>query len=72
MKLTPWFSGDQKPVRVGVYQRKYVDQPNFSFALYAYWDGLRFGSYGHTPAEAKHHKDTQSNIQNLPWRGVMK
>jgi hypothetical protein len=70
MKLTPWFSGDQKPVRVGVYERKHV----WEVPVYAYWNGEWWG----TGAFRKHravHKDyigRPSMHQNLPWRGVMR
>jgi hypothetical protein len=68
MKLTPWFSGDHKPVRVGVYQRQYV------WPEYSYWDGLKWCYGGSTPKKATKSplRNFSSSLQNLPWRGVMK
>jgi hypothetical protein len=37
LKLTGWYSGDQKPVRKGFYQ---VDTPGFNGNKYSYWNGL--------------------------------
>ena len=59
MKLTGWYQGDQKPVYIGEYERKYADK---SFLL-AYWDGMCW------------RYDPRSSIclfQKLPWRGVAK
>lgn len=37
MKLTPWFSGDVKPVRPGVYRRRFR---HFLFGMqFCRWDG---------------------------------
>ncbi len=70
MKLTPWFSGDQKPVRMGVYQRAYADAGE----KYCYWDGQYWGSPTVTAKGADHWSfaTNESIYQNLPWRGVMK
>lgn len=67
MKLTPWFSGDQKPVRAGVYQRKAEIG-----TVYAYWDGRCFGLYAFDKKLAERFKSTYSENKYLPWRGVMK
>lgn len=45
IKLTPWFTGDQKPVRVGVYQRDLYGE---DVKAYSYWDGEVWGLYGET------------------------
>lgn len=61
-KVTPWYEPDQKPVRVGYYQRKYI-LPT-SVAVPDYWDGQKWimcDSYG-------------IRIENsralMPWRGL--
>lgn len=39
-KKTPWFSGTVKPVRPGVYERRYVkDWRGGMSSLYAFWTG---------------------------------
>lgn len=42
--VTPWFPGDVKPVRVGVYQTEDANLGDDRF--YNYWDGKRW-YYGH-------------------------
>ncbi len=68
MKLTPWFSGDQKPIRVGVYEVKYP----FPFPVYSYWDGADWKTITISVKAAYKHKRFADKVQNLPWRGVMK
>lgn len=67
MKLTNWFPGYIKPVRVGVYQ-----QLNGSGKLgYQYWDGVRWHSWATLPELAT---DTcfwaAEFYQNDSWRGL--
>jgi hypothetical protein len=70
MKLTPWFTGDQRPVRVGVYLRKYSDSEKYEG--YSYFDGAKWSTFGITPQVALCERYITSVYQNLPWRGVMK
>jgi len=69
MKLTKWYPGHIKPVRVGVYQ-KHIDfnVPYF----YSYWDGEFWGLISGTPSGAKKWRDLASRAQNYFWRGVAK
>ncbi len=69
MKLTPWFDGDQKPVRVGTYQRNFC-----SAILWSYWDGKYWSiaSRYMKTTEAYSQNKYYSEAQDLPWRGVMK
>lgn len=71
MKLTSWFSGDQKPIRVGVYERKYH---NTRSRFYCYWNGCCWSVWALTVGQASYLTDYEdrSIAQNLPWRGVMK
>jgi hypothetical protein len=67
-KLTPWFTGDVKPVRPGVYQRRGVN----GRVYYSRWpgDNWLFGLW-YTPSDASHlflHR--ASMHQALPWRGI--
>ena len=68
MKLTPWFSGDVKPVREGVYERQY----NEDGSQYCYWNGKFWGLYATIPKIAVWLQNSSSADQNLPWRGVEK
>ena len=66
MKLTKWIPGNVKPVRVGVYQRKY----DSGDVQYSYWNGKFWSVYGETPEEAESWVDTPSTGQTLRWRGL--
>ena len=68
MKLTPWFPGTVKPVRVGVYERQYRTG-DFG---YCYWSGQIWSWKATTPAGALRLQNTRSPYQNTPWRGVLK
>lgn len=69
MKLTPWFPGDVKPVREGVYERFWCegDSPNYS-----YWNGSSWGLLTDTPTQARRNMRHVSAWQDMPWRGVEK
>ena len=66
MKLTKWIHGNIKPVRAGVYQRKY----GYGFVSYCYWDGDFWYWREETPALAEACGDRLSSVQTLPWRGL--
>jgi hypothetical protein len=69
MKTTPWFDGEIKPVRVGVYQRKWDD----GSIGYAKWHGEHWGpSYDVTNPLAVQQADRSGfGFQTLmPWRGL--
>lgn len=73
MKLTPWFSGDQKPVRVGVYQRHYINHKGYIELRYCWWNGYGFCTSWKSPDSAERNKDMGLSLeQQMPWRGVMK
>lgn len=63
-KLTPWFSGDVKPARKGVYLRKYM-----AGDAYSRWDGKAWmrGSWEHDLAKKM---CAFSLNQHLQWRGL--
>jgi len=68
MKLTPWFNATQKPVRVGVYQRRHR---HFGFYVFAYWDGEQWLLGAESPAAAA--KETKLSVNQLTafyWRGL--
>lgn len=62
--VTPWFPGDVKPVRVGVYERALCATP------WSCWDGVHWMLPGRTPDEAMKHYDRPSASQEKPWRGL--
>ena len=68
MKLTPWYPGKTKPVRKGVYQRRYGPGEIFFY----YWNGEHWGMYGRTVGSATRWSYAASGWQDLPWRGVEK
>lgn len=75
MKLTDWYNADQKPVRVGVYERSYKLYPSFyDRSYYCWWNGRSFGFGRDSPKLCSYLKMSEgaSLIQDLPWRGVQK
>jgi hypothetical protein len=71
MKLTEWYSGDQKPARLGVYGRKF---PGVKTAKYSWWNGRKFsGGYSSVElCERWKMSFGESKSQHLPWRGIAK
>ena len=67
-KFTPWFSGDQKPARVGVYQRKYKRDR----IVYCLWNGYSFGCGWNSVRATESDARLQTNFPDLPWRGLTK
>jgi hypothetical protein len=70
---TGWYRGDQKPVRVGAYQRKYFSGGGWFF-WFSWWDGKRFSTSRILLSDCQNDemKYGYSDRQNLPWRGVTK
>ena len=60
MKLTGWYQGDQRPIRVGYYERQVTEH----FTWMAWWNG----EYWTLLQRSFYLVDNQ----NLPWRGVEK
>lgn len=58
MKLTEWYRPDQKPVRVGWYERLM-----YKSRFMDYWNGEEF-LYGK--------RGWACILQELPWRGIAK
>lgn len=66
-ELTGWYEGEQRPVRVGVYQR----QMNIlSHVTYSYWDGEYWCCYANSAIGAEAYIHMSSNWQFVPWRGL--
>ena len=64
MTETDWYHGDQKPVRDGVYKRKFGTK-----VYYSLWWKCRWWLSFSTKALAQTSKNT-SSFQSLPWRGL--
>jgi hypothetical protein len=69
VKPTPWFPGGAKPVRKGVYQRMYSNNPKD--IRYCFWDGDWRVGYTDVESAAEHRRGF-AHYQNLPWRGIHK
>lgn len=61
---TPWFEGT--PVRIGVYERDYHGNLEYS-----YWNGAGWNFAAKTIGGAFLNK-VSSRFQDLPWRGLLK
>jgi hypothetical protein len=62
---TPWFEGEH-PVRIGVYERDYHGNVEYS-----YWNGAGWNFAAKTIGGAFLNK-VSSRFQDLPWRGLLK
>lgn len=69
MKLTPWYPGHVKPVRVGVYERKYPDI--YHAAVYSKWHGKNWGCGVYNIDQANREQSISAH-QSLLWRGIAK
>lgn len=68
-ELTPWFPGNVKPARPGVYQRK------LSWGTrYAKWDGRVWLGYYYEPYSAAvgNHISAYQLSRDIEWRGLAK
>jgi hypothetical protein len=66
MKLTDWFPPEVKPVRVGVYERKFGSSENCGLCK---WNGKAWFWRCKTPFDAST-ESVKSGFQELPWRGL--
>lgn len=64
-QMTGWISGDQKPVRDGVYLRKYPKYQRLCFFRGGVW---KVGDKAFTGTADDYW--WTSDLQNLPWRGL--
>lgn len=67
MKLTPWYPGNVKPVRVGVYERDYPGEGIY----FCKWNGKRWHA-GNKKLKLAKKVPIPSFSQSLPWRGIAK
>lgn len=66
-KKTPWLPREVKPIRVGVYERRYPT----GAVSFSKWDGERWYVQGFSVGIASNIPEV-SMWQNLPWRGLSK
>lgn len=64
-KKTPWLPGSVKPIRSGVYERRY---PTGAIS-FSKWDGKRWRVQGFSVGIANNIPEV-SMWQDLPWRGL--
>jgi hypothetical protein len=65
---TPWISGQQQPVQIGVYRRLTLS----GSTIYSYFDGAHWLWNSATPALAVRVPSTDlSLVQTSPWAGLI-
>lgn len=65
---TPWYSGDQVPVQIGVYKRLSLG----AVVLFSYFDGAHWLWNCRTADAAARKPSTElSLVQTLPWCGMV-
>jgi putative component of toxin-antitoxin plasmid stabilization module len=62
---TPWYPGDVKPVRWGVYERRTPVGIRYSL-----WDGEQWKYWHRTPMLALCCKTASNHQHDLAWRGL--
>jgi hypothetical protein len=67
MKTTPWIPGFEKPLRVGLYQRRYDGNGN---PRWGWWDGDRWMATQVSKELALRFNHCESFYQELQWRGL--
>jgi hypothetical protein len=65
MNGTEWYTGDQKPVHIGVYKR-YIENEGFRYSM---WNGAAWLDWCGTVSSAYKQRG-KSRTQNAPWRGL--
>ena len=69
-KKTPWFDGDVKPMRVGVYERD--DSATWlgdGSEAFSFWDGHYWMALS-LDIDSANSRNYPSQFQLLPWRGL--
>ena len=67
-KLTPWFPGDVKPVRVGYYERDWDGGGNAWEVTPDFWNGDSWENVYFDGARDR----AEYSRQDHPWRGLAK
>lgn len=69
IKETGWYTGDQKPTRVGAYKMHSVIGDGY---IYSWWNGIRWSCGALTLSGAYKNRNHISSCQSLPWCGLTK
>ncbi len=67
-KLTKWFGPDEKPVRIGVYERDY-QHPTYQYWNGKYWCRCAIGPIDAITNTYKSDLQNISDGREIPWRG---
>ena len=70
MKLTPWYPGTVKPVRDGVYERKFPLKNSVGFTRFA--NGRWYLSWDTLDRALRDDESVEGIWQDIKWRGVAK
>ena len=68
MEKTPWFTGGEKPVHIGVYETQHPFREDWT--VYQYWNGKAWGKYCPSPHRAAQAGNFPSSFQHQTWRGL--
>lgn len=68
-KLTRWFSGDVKPVRIGAYETSPYPENSLP-KIFQNWNGEWWGTVHYSPEDAEFDARNRSSYQSLYWRGL--
>ena len=64
-RLTDWFDGAVKPIRIGVYETLPENRTSFQ-----HWDGKQWGFCAMSPESALTGIGAASHYQSPKWRGL--
>jgi len=68
VKKTQWYSGDVKPVRIGVYEVQAA--PSGKTVGFKFWNGARWSIFAFEKENAIAFKRHPSGFQGSVWRGL--
>ena len=68
MILTQWFKHNEKPINIGVYERKFISITR----SYSYWNGKHWAVCCDDVITAFMARKQLSTYQDLYWRGLAK
>ena len=73
MKPTGWYDGEQKPVYVGVYERKFGKASSYfpHTTFFSRWDGKNWMGNA-VRVDGAETQIRVALLQHLPWRGLVK
>jgi hypothetical protein len=69
--MTDWFPPHIKPVRVGVYEIKYIGKGSHESYMWATWNGKKWSSGSYNLSDGNHKNFDVANQKKF-WRGFTK